>query len=60
MRSFSFWTVLGVAAILTGGCAAPFSSLQVSDSAVNDGKITSASGVAIDPSRHKVATFRLW
>ena len=60
MKWFSFITWLGLAAVLLVGCSLPASSVQESGATVKENQITSASGVAFDPSLHRVATFQMW
>ena len=60
MNSFSFFARLSIAVILIGGCSLPVASVQESDLSVSENQTTSASGVEIDTSKHRVATFRMW
>jgi len=64
MNWFSFFTWLGLAAILIVGCSvpegSPLASFNEIDFEASVDPITSASGVAIDSSQHRVATFRMW
>ncbi len=60
MNWFSFYSSLGLAAVLLGGCSLPMSAVQESDSTPSGNQIASASGVAVDPSIHRAATFRMW